>query len=263
MKSVFSIIVVAGLAASANAQTFNPANATITDSNAVFTLGNNTAGPTGNGPASTFSVTGPGGASNSAAAWWWVRVDGANSRENAVYQPTAVVSNPAANELRIVYNYTSFQLTLRFTVSGFDAGFGALTQTATIRNTSGGALSFNLFNYMDVNAGGTTTNVASITGPNTADFSDGFTTATYEASNALRIDTTNNVRGLLTNNSVDNLSGGTINSLGDLEVAAQFAFTLPNNGVQTVSTTLTVIPTPGAAALLGVGGLVAFRRRRA
>jgi len=262
MKSVLSIIVVAGLAASANAQTFSPTVTTITDGDAVFTLGNNTTGTTGNGPASTFSVTGPGGASNSAAAWWWVRVGGAG-REDAVFRPTAVASNPAANEIRIVYNYTSFQLTLRFTVSGFDFGFGALTQTATIRNTSGGALEFNLFNYMDVNAGGNTTNAASITGPNTADFSDGFTTATYEASNALRIDTTNNVRGLLTNNSTDNLSGGVVNSLGDLEVAAQFAFTLPNNGVQTVSTTLTVIPTPGAAALLGVGGLVAFRRRRA
>jgi hypothetical protein len=256
------MIVVAGLAASANAQIFNPANTTITDGDAVFTLGNNTGGTTGNGPASTFSVTGPGGVSNSAAAWWWVRVGG-QGREDAVYRPTAVVSNPAANELRIVYNYTSFQLTLRFTVSGFEYGFGALTQTATVRNTSGGALDFNLFNYMDVNAGGTLNNAGVITGPNTAEFSDAFTTATYEASNALRIDTTNNVRGLLTNNVVDNLGGGVINSLGDLEVAAQFAFSLPNNGVQTVSTTLTVIPTPGAAALLGVGGLVAFRRRRA
>ena len=72
MKSVLSIIVLAGVAASANAQTIPAGNGTITDGDTVFTIGSNLGGSTGNGPASTLSVTGPGGISHSAAAWWWV-----------------------------------------------------------------------------------------------------------------------------------------------------------------------------------------------
>ncbi len=265
MKSVLSIIVLAGVAASANAQTIPAANGTITDGDTVFTIGSNLGGSTGNGPASTLSVTGPGGISHSAAAWWWVRVDGVDTRENTVYAPTAVVSNPAGNQLRVSYNYTGFTLTLIFSVAGYENGFGALTQTATLRNTSGRNQTFNLFNYMNVNVNNTpNSNVATVTGPNTVEFSDLGTTATYEASNAIRVDAANNVLGLLTNAGVDNLTGGVINSgPADLEVGAQFQFNLNNNGVQTVSTTLTIIPTPGAAALLGLGGLAAFRRRRA
>jgi uncharacterized protein (TIGR03382 family) len=50
---------------------------------------------------------------------------------------------------------------------------------------------------------------------------------------------------------------------GDLEIGSQFAFTLDPLSVQTVSSTLTIIPTPGALALMGLGGLAMFRRRRA
>jgi len=264
MKSLLGLIVVAGLAASANAQTFGGAT-TITDGASVFTLGNNLGGPLGNGPATSFSVTGPGGVNHAASTWWWVRVDGIDGRENAVFQPTAVVTNPAGNQIRIEYAYTQFSLVLQFSVSGFDFGFGSLQQFATIRNRSNNALTFNLFNYVDVNVEGTPNNdVAAVTGPNTVEFTDAFTTATYEASNALQVDASGNVLGLLTNGIVNNLTGGLLaGGPADLEIASQFQFTLQRNGVQSVSTTLTIIPTPGAAALLAIGGLVAARRRRA
>lgn len=264
MKSILGLIVVAGLAASANAQTFG-GNTTITDANAVFTLGNNLGGSMGNGPATSFSVTGAGGANHTSSTWWWVRVDGIDGRENAVFQPTAIVTNPAGNQIRIEYAYTQFSLVLQFAVSGFDTGFGSLQQFATVRNRSAGALTFNLFNYVNVDVEATPNNdTATVTGPNTVEFNDAFITATYEASNAVRVDSATNVLGLLTNNSIDNLIGGVANGgPGDLEVASQFQFTLQRNGVQSVSTTLTIIPTPGAAALLAIGGLVAARRRRA
>lgn len=266
MKTALGILAAAGLAASASAQVFVPPSATtITDGDAIFSLGNNLGGSTGSGPAASFSVNGVGGPSHIAATWWWVRVENVDTREFAVYQPTAVTTNPAGNQLRISYNYASFTLALQFTVSGFEYGYGSLTQTASLRNRSGGTQVYNLINYVDMSVNGNqTSNTASLTGPNTVEFNDLFTTATYEATNAIRVDAATNVLNLLTNNTVDNIGGGVVaGGPGHLEVASQFQFALNNNGVQSVSTTLTIIPTPGAAALLAVGGLVASRRRRA
>lgn len=260
---------VAGLAAGvANAQ-IAPFNTTIVDNDARFFLGSNTSGPNGIGADTSFSVNGAAGPSHLSQAWWWVRVENVDTREYNVYQPTATVTTPAANQVRIVYNYAGqFDLIIQFTVSGFEYGYGSLTQTASIRNRSGSRMTFNLFNYNNVDVLGTAGNdVAAQTGPQTVDFRDGispFVTATYEATNAIRVDSSTSIRDLLTNGVVDNLFGGIINGgPGDLEVGSQFQFDLNNNGVQSVSTTLTIIPAPGAAALLGIGGLIAGRRRRA
>lgn len=264
-----SLIVLSGSAAFAQPSV----GGTIQDGPAIFSVlpGSNT-GPLGNGAATSFSVNGPGGPNQLAAAWWWVRVDGQNTfRETALFQPDAqtTVSFPAGNQMRIVYNYGSFIAIMQWTVSGFANGFGALTQTVTVQSLDPvNALRFNLFNYNDVNVFGTAGNdTATQTGANTVQFTDGafpIVRATYESSNALRQDVITNVRDLLTDNDIDNLSGGVINSgPGDLEIGSQFAFTLDPLSVQTVSSTLTIIPTPGALALMGLGGLAMFRRRRA
>ena len=263
---VFAMLAVAGLAAAANAQVFN---AVLVDGDARFTLGTN-ASAIGNGADTTFSVNGIAGPSHLSSAWWWVRVDGTDLRESAVYQPSGVtVTQASANQIRIVYNYANrFDLVVQFAVSGFEFGYGSLTQTVSIRNRSGSAKTFNLFNYNNVNVLGTPNDdSAQATGPQTIEFTDGAfpnTTATYEATNAIRVEGTSLVRDLLTNASIDDLSGGVVNAgPGDLEVGSQFSFTLGNNGVQSVSTTLTIIPTPGAVALMALGGLFAARRRRA
>jgi len=265
-KTVLAMLVVAGLATAANAQVFN---ATLVDGDARFTLGTN-ASATGNGPDTTFSVNGIAGPSHLSSAWWWVRVDGTDTRENAVYQPIGVtITQASANQIRIVYNYANrFDLVVQFSVSGYEFGYGALTQTVSIRNRSGSTKTFNLFNYNNVNVLGTPNDdSASASGPQTIEFVDGAfpgTTATYEATSAIRVDAATGVRDLLTNASIDDLAGSVINAgPADLEVGSQFSFTLGNNGVQSVSTTLTIIPTPGAIALMGLGGLFAARRRRA
>lgn len=245
----------------------------IQDGFAVFSIapGSNT-GPTGNGAQTNFSVNGLGGPNQLSQAWWWFRVDGPNTtREEALFQNDAntVVSQPAANQLRITYNYGSFFAIMQWTVSGFSNGFGALTQTLTIQSMDPvNTLAFNLFNFNDVDVFGTAGNdSATQTGAATVQFADGafpVVRASYEGANLLRVDIGPNVQNLLTNNVVDNLAGGVVNGgPADLEIASQFRFDLSPMGVQTVSTTLTIIPTPGAMALAGLGGLLAIRRRRA
>lgn len=245
----------------------------IQDGPGVFSVvaGSNT-GTGGSGATTYFSVNGLGGPNQLSRVWWWVRVDGPNTtREEALFRPDAqtAISFPAGNQMRITYNYGSFLAIMQWTVSGFVNGFGALTQTVTVQSLDPvNTLRFNLFNFNDVDVFGTAGNdSATQTGANTVQFVDGafpVVRATYEGSNALRTDVTTNVLDLLTNNAIDNLAGGVVNGgPGDLEVASQFAFELQPLSVQTVSTTLTIIPSPGAIALLGLGGLAMARRRRA
>lgn len=273
-----AIIALAGLALTASAMAQPNVFGTIQSGPAIFSI-SPPAGPgdnlsdLGNGPSTYFTVNGVGGPNYLPNAWWWGRVSGSDTREFAVWRPQAqtTVSFPAANQMQISYDYSSqsvpFLLIMQWSVSGFANGFGSLTQTVTLLNLSSSEQTFNLYNYNNVDVFGSPGNdSATQTGPNTVQFSDGqfpIVTQSYQGSNALRVDTRPNVLGLLTNGVVDNVTGGVVNAgPADLEIASQFIFTLGAFQQQSISVVTSIIPTPGAVALLGLGGLVATRRRR-
>lgn len=267
-KKIVGLAMLAGMGVASSAFAQANTGATITDDNAVFHIDPYLGTGTGTGPTSSFSVTGAGGANHLSQAWWWFRADNA-TRETALSGATGAAQILAGgSRVRLQYNYGTFAVTMEYSVSGLGAGFGVLTQTVTVRNLTDSAMSFNLFNYNDVDVLGTNSNdTAQQTGPQTVRFTDGAfpnTRATYEATNAIVVDSVPLVRNQLTDNAVSNLTGGVVSGgPGDLSVASQFAFNLDAGGTQTVSVTLTVIPAPGAMALMGVGGLLAARRKRA
>lgn len=269
MRFAISALSVMVLAGSALAQP--NVGGTITDGAATFTvdLGSNT-GTTGNGATTSMYVPGFPGQNQLPAAWWWGRVDGADTREFAVWRPaadTTILASPA-NQLRIRYNYGNFIATMTWTINEDGPGSATLTQVMRIQSLdANNTLRFNLFNYNNIDVFGTPNDdIAIQNGPNSVTFFDGVypvVQTAYEGANLIRVDTSPNVLGLLTNNVVDNMVGGVQNNgPANLEVATQFIFDLVPGGVQTVSATLTIIPAPGAAALIGLGGLLAARRRR-
>jgi hypothetical protein len=264
-----SLLAVAGLATTAIAQP--NVGGTITDGGASFTidLGSNT-GPLGGGATTSLFAPGFPGQNQLPAAWWWMRVDGVDNREFAVHRPAAqsALTFPAGNQMQIVYNYGTFTLTMRWTINEDGPGSATLTQTLRIRNNdTANGYTVNLFNYNNIDVFGTPGNDSAVqTGPNSVTFFDGIypvVQTAYEGANLILVDTNPNVLGRLTNNVIDNMTGGVVSGgPDDLEAATQFIFNLAPGGVQTVSATLTIVPTPAAAGILGLGGLLAARRRR-
>ncbi len=267
---------------------------TITNNNAIFSIGDNTGGATGSGPATTFRVNGAGGATNLGQAWWWGRADvtggGGDPREQAVSLPTATKSKSAAGDsFSLTYIYTSgsgaslknlLQLTVSFQVVGLGVGagaigFGQLIQTVTVKNLSSTAFTYNLFNYNNLTDFGTPNNKsAQQLSPSKVRFIDGLNPlrrADYEvvsgpAGTKIDVSSTTGsptVRGRLQDNSINNFAGSILNAgPANLEVGAQFVFAnLAPNASGSASVILT-LPTPGSAALLGLGGLLASRRKR-
>lgn len=267
---------------------------TISHNNAIFTLADYVGGATGTGASTIFRVNGAGGANNLGQAWWWGRADvtggGGDPREQAVSLPTASKTKSAGGDsLSLTYLYTTgsgtslknlLQLTVTFQVVGLGVGagaigFGQLIQTVTVTNLSSTTFTYNLFNYNNLANFGTPNNkTAQQISPSKVRFIDGLNPlqrADYEVVSGpagTRIDVSSTagsptVRGRLTDNSINNFSGSILNAgPANLEVGSQFVFAnLAPNASGSASVILT-LPTPGSAALLGLGGLLASRRKR-
>jgi hypothetical protein len=155
-----------------------------------------------------------------------------------------------------------------FTVNGISDGYGVLTQTLTVFNTTNHAINVNLFNYQDIDLAGTSSNDSAVLNSgNVIRVTDGNTgwVANYEGTNAFSVGGFASIRDVLSNGSLDNLTNtGLPFGPGDFTGAFQWNFDLSEGGAATASATLTItnIPTPGALALGSIGGLVAIRRRR-
>lgn len=267
---------------------------TITHNNAVFSLTDYVGGAGGTGATTAFRVNGAGGANNLGQAWWWGRADvtggGGDPREQAVSLPTATKTKSAAGDsMSLTYIYTTgagaslknlLQLTVSFQVVGLGVGagaigFGQLIQTVTVTNLSSTTFTYNLFNYNNLANFGTPNNKsAQQLSPSKVRFIDGLNPlrrADYEvvtgpAGTKIDVSSTTGsptVRGRLTDNSINNFSGSILNAgPANLEVGAQFVFAnLAPNASGTASVVLT-LPTPGSAALLVLGGVLASRRKR-
>jgi hypothetical protein len=239
---------------------------TATNGASSFTLSDYTGGATGFGPTCDFSVGGPGNPDHLYQAGWFYR-SGGDSREFAFANATSSDwSTP--NQGRLEYSTREFDAVMIYTVNGIGNGYGVLTQTLTVFNTTNHAINVNLFNYQDIDLAGTSSNDSAVLNSgNVIRVTDANTgwVANYEGTNAFAVGGFSSIRDILSNGSVDNLSNtGLPFGPGDFTGAFQWNFDLSTGGAATASATLTItnIPTPGALALGSVGGLVAIRRRR-
>lgn len=211
--------------------------------------------------------------------WWWFRQagdprefafnsSGGGATSNGFFNANAAV---AGNVATINQTYPSFDASLAYVVNqtGFNAGFVRMTMTLT--NNTNSPLVLDLFNVIDADVGGTSgadsaflanTNVIRINDANSpwvAEFTGSGASAYQVAPFGV-----GSVSSLMTNGVVDNLNNtGLPFGPGDITIGYQWRITIDPGFSRSITSTFSVIPAPGAGAVLALAGLAAARRRRA
>ncbi len=224
------------------------------------------------------------GTSQLAQQWFWLRTG--NTAEQSLdslnqigisMTDTNPFTNTGLDNLAVKYAGNGYEVELNYTLRGGAAGSGQadLAEQIIIRNTGAVALDFSFFQYSNFQLAGTPGNDSVlINGGNTAIQSDPSVnlseTVVTPAPTAYQ---TGSASGLL-----NSLNDGTATTLantagpvfaGDLGWAFQWDFQLGVNSSFIISKDKSIqpgpsplLPTPGAAIVLAMGGLVAGRRRR-
>lgn len=258
-----TLIAVAGLALASTAWAQVGSGGTVSQGFSSFTLGDVGTGSSDQ-PFADFSVGGPGNPDHLFQNWWWFRAQG-DSNETAFNNASSW--SYTGNTARLEFSTASFDAVIQFSVTSIRNGLGVLTTTCTVFNTSNDALNLNLFNYSDLDMNETAGNdSADLNGVNIIRVTDGGSSgwrANYEGTDAYQVASFAGIRSILNDPNADDLNNtGLPFGPGDWTGAFQWSFSIGSLSAATASATITIIPTPGALALAGIGGLVAARRRR-
>lgn len=261
MNARIALIATAALASAAFAQ--SGTGGTATNGFSTFTMTDSPTSGSANAPGADFRVGGLGNPDHLYSSWWWFRMPG-DTRETAFSNATS--SSWAGNTGRMDFVYPSFTATMIFRVTGIINGFGILTETVTIRNTTNSPLTLDLFNFNDIDLAGTAGNdITTQPAVNIVRFTDtalpGWR-ADYEGTNSFAFDDAGSVQNLLTDAAVNNFSATGAVASGDREGAFQWTIHLAPGDAATASATITIVPTPGVSALAAVGAGLVIRRRR-
>lgn len=261
IRKSIPVIVAVAFAAPALAQVGS--GGTITNGSTTFTLNDYLGDEFGAGTTADLRVGGPGNPDHLFQAGWWYRVAGDN-REHTF--ANANDWSWANNRGRQEYSLTDFNATVQYTVTGVRDGLGFLTMTLTIYNTSANNLTINVFNYLDLDMFETAGDDSAVLGSvNIIRVTDGASAwrANYEGTNSYQVASFDNLRQRLTDPNPDDFDNtGLPFGPGDWTGGFQWEFTLTPNSAATASATVTIVPTPGALGLLGLGMLATLRRRR-
>lgn len=169
----------------------------------------------------------------------------------------------------ILFNDGSgLEIEILYTLRGGTNGSGRsdLAEQIVFRNNSGSALDLSFFQFVDFDLGGDAgDDFAQILNPNTVAQSDNnffvSETVVTPAASLFDVDFQGTIASLLNNSSIDDLSGNS-SFAGDAAWAFQWNFQLAAGQSFLISKDKGIVPAPGAAALLGIAGLAATRRRR-
>ncbi len=245
----------------------------------------------------TFNLTGPtagqqnwilDGENRLKLQGFWFRTPGMNREENtstlssnAFLSDTNLFIDDRDDTLTVTNANTDLGLRIEttWTLRGSNAGGGRSNMNETIRitNTSRTApLVISFFQFVDFDLSGANPNgapnpdvsVAVHTALNntvnqygTGPFSS--EEAATPAPDRWSVGNAQTLLALLTNDSVDDLdnTSGPVGP-GDLAWAFQWNFTINPGDTRIISKVKSIVPAPGAAALLATGGLLIARRRR-
>lgn len=245
---------------------------TISDGDVFFTQANSpTSGTVAAVSGANFRVAGAASTDHLFENWWWYRVQG-DTREFAFNNASGTVAagNTATTDWALsgtaggaAYSFTA---NLRYVVTDTGTNLGEVMQTMVITNTSTSSpLVLNLFNYADFDVGGTAGTDSATGGVGGMTITDGPWTAEFQGigASAYQVTSFATLRGLLSNAVVDNLSNtGLPFGPGDFTGGFQWVLQIAPGGSATIGERLAIVPAPASLALLGLGGLVAVRRRR-
>ncbi|MDX2118950.1 MAG: PEP-CTERM sorting domain-containing protein [Planctomycetota bacterium] len=222
------------------------------------------------------SDLGPNGSNAMGGNMWFYRISSfgrARNFNNATNK--TVTANTASWDFSLD---GSINAKLSMAVTQPAAGQGKLVQTLSLTNVSGADITFQLFNWAKFHAFIPAANAVSgsatkIQGTQTPSSVGSLVTASLSstgavASNRWQMDPSSNSNGVLnsiinTNNyALNNAASGNVNSQNPMGALQWQNLFIANGDTVTVETTFLVVPAPSSLALLGLGGLVAGRRRR-
>jgi hypothetical protein len=211
--------------------------------------------------------------------WFWFRTDGMT---NEARLGTLALGPSGTTDTdfdgfhdTLVLNYTGagFSVQARFGLQGGAAGsrVSDITEQLVITNTSAAPRTFSFFQYTDFDLNNDIQDdLVQVLNANAvvqADFLSGTTVAETVFTPTFSLSEVNvfpATIGSLDDAGITTLNGSTgpLPGRQDYTWALQWNFTLnPGESFQ-ISKDLQITPTPGAAALIGLGGLVGLRRRR-
>lgn len=270
------LAVAAGLAAAPAMAQFSITPGGANAGNGVFANGAPPASLTSTGNANAnFHATTSAAVDNMFQSGWWFR-GAADTREftfgNAVAAPYTVVGVTVGNNLGTLdtggYDFTVsdgagtlFTSAQRWQIVAGGGG-PAVHMANVITNLRTAPLTISVYAYNDFDPNGSFGHPYSYDGGfnmSSGPIAINWTGLGHDAYQATAYST---LRGLLANAAVDNLNNTVAGSPGDFTGAFQWNLVIPGNGSMTVGSVFS-IPAPGAVALLGLGGLIAARRRRA
>lgn len=298
MKKVLGLLALAGAATVANAQW---TNATLTDGNAYFRVTNGTMPTSITAGASGFTADFRLGGSATTSTdhtfshWWWVR-GGTDTREYALALPSTAQQNAAVktttgtNEVSwsnlnplSAGQLSNVRFTLTYKVIDLD-GPGSLQGqvVSVLRATNIGsttATGVSVFNYVDyfftgedsgdvVPAGDAGIDGSGNRFIKVSDPSDtgGFGSMYHQGVGAsgYGVGAFSAVGGQVGDTGIDNFNDfNNATTAADQSGVMQWNFGDLAPGASAEAVSILTIPTPGALALVGMGGLIAARRRRA
>ncbi len=210
--------------------------------------------------------------------WFWYRIGQTPEQSidtlpivGAVTIDTNPFDDPRHDALNVLYRSAGLlEIDATFTLRGGTAGSNTsdVAEQIVIRNLSGTALSLTFFQYADFDLNGTLNDdFVNITAPNRVLQGDGpiFVSETIinPPSTLFEANFFANTVVALNDALVTNLNGTAALINGDLTWAFQWDFLLGAGDSVIISKDKQIVPTPGAMALLGLGGLALARRRRA
>lgn len=266
-----SVTVIAVTIASAFwARTMGEARAdgfTIKNENATFSLSNIPSMPTNLPASAEFTVGGQGNPNQAFQNWWWFRLPN-DTRESAInaMNPTWTVNG---NNATATFALTpTIDATMTYTIFGGANNTALLQEDLTIKNNGQNNIPIYLFNYLDLDLGGTKDDdKANAVANNEILVSDANWVADYKALRTGLVgydsDAFPTVRNLLTNNAKDDFPNAQqFFGPGDWTGGFEWMRTVnANGGTAGVSVTVQLgpqpMPEPSTLALLLVG-LFAF-----
>jgi hypothetical protein len=241
---------------------------TITDGNATFTIGSApTTGTTTSNPLVSFSTDG-GTTDHVFQNWWWYRLS-TDTREFSLNSSGGgATSSFAGNVGMMQQNYPSFRADMTWEVESTGATTGFYTSRVTITNTSSSTISISLFNYMDIDLGGSAGgDSASLIAPNLIQITDASTpwVGQYSGTDAdnYQVASWPSLRSQLADSDEDNFDNtGLPFGPGDFTGGYQWTNIPVDPGFSRSVVVTFAIPAPGAFTLAGLGALAMIRRRR-
>ncbi len=226
------------------------------------------------GPAADlfFNVGGSPNPDNAFGSWWYYRFAGGN-REFALNSVIPGSRVATTNSLSLGFQLApGVTATLDIIANGpGPSNNGNVTQSLTILNNSGEKIELSLFHVMDLDVNGSFSHPTTFSGTAgvnpTFNMSSGPQTIAWTGTLAdayeARAFSPTSVFGLMNNAVVDNLNNTIPAGNFDFTGGFQWNRMIQNGEQLTVVSAIIGLPTPGAMALLGLGGLAAARRRRA